>query len=426
MTPSIIFKSHQEMNDYKGSNHDLDYIDHELSINLDSTNAFEGPEKLLELWFSPNADSLPFKWPKNGLRCIPLNEIESLLNIVNCEILSKISSDNMDAYLLSESSLFIYPNKFILKTCGTTLTLLCLTKLKELIINYCNDSGETFDNIYRVFYSRRSYLFPERQKSIHKSWELELKYLHEYFDESSSESHILGRCIEKNTTDTFNDDDDDDDGGDNWYLYINGHNKFEEMINDSNSESNSCITAVNNIEDFSIELIMTDLDIEKAKQFELKKYDKEIQIKDPETQDIGHLLGDLMMKRCKLDKIISKPNKIKHDAFAFTPCGYSSNTILDYEMDNFYTIHITPEKGWSYASFETNFQPESKQDVENIVKNVIDILKPGKFSLVMFNEKKGIHSGMNMPSLLGYREERRCIRDVLHGYELVYLMYSSV
>ena len=41
------------------------------------------------------------------------------------------------------------------------------------------------------------------------------------------------------------------------------------------------------------------------------------------------------------------------DAFQFEPCGYSANAII--EGDYYWNIHITPEKDFSYASFETNY-----------------------------------------------------------------------
>ena len=39
------------------------------------------------------------------------------------------------------------------------------------------------------------------------------------------------------------------------------------------------------------------------------------------------------------------------DDWAFAPCGYSMNGLRD---GFYYTIHITPEDVYSYASFETN------------------------------------------------------------------------
>ena len=42
---------------------------------------------------------------------------------------------------------------------------------------------------------------------------------------------------------------------------------------------------------------------------------------------------------------------VKVDDWAFEPCGYSMNGLREHY---YYTIHVTPESGFSYASFETN------------------------------------------------------------------------
>ena len=58
-----------------------------------------------------------------GLREVTRNEWSNLLVSAACEILDVRSNEYFDAYLLSESSLFVYPVKIILKTCGTTTLL---------------------------------------------------------------------------------------------------------------------------------------------------------------------------------------------------------------------------------------------------------------------------------------------------------------
>lgn len=67
-------------------------------------------------------------------------EWEAILDIVNCRILSVISNDYYDAYLLSESSLFVTRNGFLLKTCGSTTLLNCLELLLKTIVKYGFDA----------------------------------------------------------------------------------------------------------------------------------------------------------------------------------------------------------------------------------------------------------------------------------------------
>lgn len=52
---------------------------------------FEGPEKLLEIWFTPSA---------GNLRHVHRDLWEEMLDIVKCKVLSVVHGSEMDAYLL--------------------------------------------------------------------------------------------------------------------------------------------------------------------------------------------------------------------------------------------------------------------------------------------------------------------------------------
>ncbi|CAJ0769780.1 4169_t:CDS:2, partial [Entrophospora sp. SA101] len=140
------------------------------------------PEKLLELWFYPISPNIEKNHnnengtSKLGLRTVPKEVWDEVLEIVKCHIISVIENEYIDAYLLSESSLFIYPHKLILKTCGTTMLLSALPKLLETALKYCN-----FHKVWRVFYSRKSFMFPELQSHPHNSWNDEVKFLDKFF-----------------------------------------------------------------------------------------------------------------------------------------------------------------------------------------------------------------------------------------------------
>ncbi|KAE8672850.1 Detected protein of confused Function [Hibiscus syriacus] len=60
---------------------------------------------------------------KMGLRLIDFESLEQVLHATQCTIISAIDNHFFDAYGLSESSLFVYPNKIIIKTCGITQLL---------------------------------------------------------------------------------------------------------------------------------------------------------------------------------------------------------------------------------------------------------------------------------------------------------------
>jgi S-adenosylmethionine decarboxylase len=78
---------------------------------------FEGPEKLLEIWFAPSPDELPSSHEQPGLRLRPTKgkgreaewqglrrvgrEVwEEMLDIVKCKVLSYVEGADLDAYLL--------------------------------------------------------------------------------------------------------------------------------------------------------------------------------------------------------------------------------------------------------------------------------------------------------------------------------------
>jgi hypothetical protein len=65
----------------------------------------------------------------------------------------------LDAYVLSESSLFVYPTKWVLKTCGTTKLLRAVPRLLEM-------AAELSMAPRRIKYSRASFLFPEQQVRV--------------------------------------------------------------------------------------------------------------------------------------------------------------------------------------------------------------------------------------------------------------------
>lgn len=73
-----------------------------------------------------------------------------------CCVVSSRSWPAFDAYVLSESSLFVYSTKIVLKTCGTTRLLETLPELLSLAASLNMQPR-------RCKFSRASYLFPELQ-----------------------------------------------------------------------------------------------------------------------------------------------------------------------------------------------------------------------------------------------------------------------
>lgn len=87
-------------------------MDSAITVSADSSPGnFEGPEKLLELWFAPDEQQVTGSHIENrggrkgkakwtGLRSIERSVWDSMLDEVQCKVLSVIEGEDVDAYLL--------------------------------------------------------------------------------------------------------------------------------------------------------------------------------------------------------------------------------------------------------------------------------------------------------------------------------------
>ena len=252
-------------------------INRDVTADLDSTFAFEGPEKLLEVWFSASPATLPAQSASQGLKAVPIDTWKEMLDLVNCKVLSVVESDNVDAYLLSESSMFVFPHKLILKTCGTTTLLYGLPRILEIAATFAKfpqaeqsdpEAQEVVAAVpYRVFYSRKNFLFPDRQRGPHRSWRDEVRSLDKLFIRGSA--YMIGKM-----------------NGDHWYLYLTEPNTMltppatppearaetETKHLDLPASTAAALATgslTNSDEDETLEVLMTDLAPEVSKQYYL-------------------------------------------------------------------------------------------------------------------------------------------------------------
>jgi S-adenosylmethionine decarboxylase len=194
-------------------------------------------------------------------------------------------------------------------------------------------------------------MFPERQLGPHKDWRAEIEYLDAIF--KTGAAYTVGKV-----------------NGDHWLLYMTSPCRPPEM-----PPAPPPPTEI----DYTIEILMTHLDPGASQHF-FNSYERD-------AQKLSSALGitDLF-----------PPHLTTLDAYSFNPCGYSSNALLKWPApdgggEGYYTIHVTPEEGWSYASFECNVPlPANSPDSENIpdlktlVRRVVSIFKPSKLSLTLF------------------------------------------
>ncbi|SPO06853.1 related to S-adenosylmethionine decarboxylase (spe-2) [Cephalotrichum gorgonifer] len=456
-------------------------INHDVAADLDSTNAFEGPEKLLEVWFAPSPSALPPGVNPAGLKAVPTKTWVRMLDLVNCEILSVLESEPVDAYLLSESSMFVFPHKLVLKTCGTTTLLLGLQRLLHIA---AADAGFPFHNAksatdihaaatpYRFFYSRKNFLFPDKQRGPHRSWKQEVKYLDDMLEGGSA--YMVGKM-----------------NGDHWYLYLTSPNHVLTPPRTPDGDDSSpttgarvaripagaaglTATASDESSDETLEILMTDLDPEAAKQFYLSHVSApatnegegapasraedgtfDVFANGLETEGVdggqaegakpvtteGHALGTIVSETSGLSSIY--PNSVypdaRIDAYMFTPCGFSANAVVPAprapDSDgkegtatgpaHYFTVHVTPEPHCSFASFETNVPggPTGRSTAE-IIEHVVSIFKPGRFSVTLFEgqgKREGRARGGDESDIEGSAQSKHVTRrlDPVGGYRRV-------
>lgn len=283
---------------------------------------FEGPEKLLEIIFEENqtAATQPAQ-ARLGLRRVPNDVWSSMLADVGCEIVSAISSAQVDAYLLSESSMFVYSNRIMIKTCGSITLLLGL----ERLLNIAATHG--YPNVVTAFYSRKNFLEPTRQLFPHNGFDAEIKFLEDVL--GKGRAHTLGRV-----------------NGDHWNLFI-----LEPKVT----------MPLPTKSDMTLEILMHDLDQDAVRHF--YRGDNFI---NSNTNTIASGIAALVPS-AHIDDLV------------FDPCGYSANALTD---EHYFTIHVTPQAEFSYASFETNVPPGKQYN--QLISQVLNIFKPGRFTITLF------------------------------------------
>jgi len=108
---------------------------------------FEGPEKKVELVVREDHRSL---------RSVPETTWNEVVQAAGAAVLSKIGNDQCDAYLLSESSLFVFDDHVTMITCGCTQLVSAVARMLEFI-----DAAD----VELLMYERKSENFPECQSS---------------------------------------------------------------------------------------------------------------------------------------------------------------------------------------------------------------------------------------------------------------------
>jgi len=359
VTESEVYTSDEEalVNGAPPFDNTINDDDHSGDMDREYTGSFEGPEKTLEVMFRKvpgggdnDGASAAVQSRRDGLRKLNRSELDRICSRARCTILSCISNQYLDAYVLSESSLFVYPYMLVLKTCGTTTLLRCIAVLIEL-------GKKVGLEIDWVGYSRKNFNFPGDQAYPHQSFHQELDYLYSHRNLSKrldGNGYTLGPVT-----------------SDHWFVFV--------------ADQTARRLSMENDTDRVLNIMMFDID---EKVAELFYYDKYQQHEGETKEESVKRISKEQTTRSGIDALC--PGAII-DPCAFEPCGYSMNAIL---FRSYSTIHITPETGSSYASFETN---QRVADYTPLINNVVRTFRPKRFVMTLMADEDALKEMTSNP-----------------------------
>jgi len=224
-------------------------------------------------------------------------------------------------------------------------------------------------------------MFPERQLGPHRGWNEEIKFLDNLFHNGSA--YTVGKV-----------------NGDHWLLYITGpEESYTRLktpattlphIGNERSHFTDTVGQMSS-QDYTIEILMSDLATEARQPFFSLDLGNSA---SSNAQELSSTLGICDLFPAHLTSL---------DAYSFSPCGYSANAIITLDNDagngslhhtgeGYFTIHVTPEEGSSYASFECNVPLPTRPsrlantipDLRTLIRRVVRIFQPGRLSLTLF------------------------------------------
>ncbi|MCL1121334.1 S-adenosylmethionine decarboxylase proenzyme [Shewanella seohaensis] len=277
---------------------------------------FEGAEKKLEIRLTPKMASL---------RQREYGFWSTLVACANAEILSTISNHACDAYLLSESSLFVWDDKILLLTCGNST-------LVDAACHFINALG--VEHIAALCYQRKNEYQAELQSTSFAD------------DIAKLRTMIPGKAFRVGHLDSHH-----------HYLFCSD-NQFcpgDLFCTDSQvmPSTETCL-----------ELMMYHI------RGELADY-----LKLPTQTEQG------IYQRLGFQQLFPD---FQFDMHCFQPAGFSLNAIRG---TDYVTLHITPSMGQgehSYVSFETNLDIATYP--HPVVARLINGFSPTSWDLIGFNQ----------------------------------------
>ena len=317
---------------------------------------FEGAEKKVEMRFTVAHDD------PRGMRDLPVSVWSAALARGGVEIISSTSSAEWDSYVLSESSLFVSRTRIVCKTCGQSAPLFVL----EDILTACSSVGCA---VRAVIFSRSNLLDHSLQQDVHRSFAAERVFLDDLL-QTTGQFYIFG-----------------DVSGTHWNLYT------------ATFPATAAVSPPEEEYPATLEIAMYGLDqaVATAKWWK-------------------HSVADAVSCRnaSGLSAVMPDPTLVWDD-YVFDPCGYSMNA-LDANGD-YFTVHVTPQNGCSFASFETS---ATAGGCDELIARVLEIFKPTAVSVSLLDAEGTAAPGTSLlPALdarLDFQMGSDCTQQLSQGF----------
>eukprot|EP00529_Nitzschia_sp_RCC80_P020073 CAMPEP_0113508690 /NCGR_PEP_ID=MMETSP0014_2-20120614/37160_1 /TAXON_ID=2857 /ORGANISM="Nitzschia sp." /LENGTH=427 /DNA_ID=CAMNT_0000404437 /DNA_START=542 /DNA_END=1826 /DNA_ORIENTATION=- /assembly_acc=CAM_ASM_000159 len=327
------------------NDHDVEYPDDDGSGDLEReyTGVFEGPEKTLEVCFRKKDTEGPLEVSSDLAGERAASDVSP---VTTCHG-SVPEQGAPSCHALATTTLMhtSCPNR----RCLSTRTWSSIA----LLIDLGRKVGLEID---WVGYSRKNFNFPGDQAYPHQSFHQELDYLYSHrtlCDRLDGSGYTLGPLT-----------------ADHWFVFVADH-----TIRSHALEIDT---------DRVLNIMMFDIDEDVGRHFYYDNYKAlDGESKDEEVKRIS--------KEQTKNSGISELVQGVIDPRAFEPCGYSMNAIL---FRSYTTIHITPESGSSYVSFETNQKVSS---YKSLVSNVIATFRPKRFVMTLMADELGLNQVKENP-----------------------------
>lgn len=293
---------------------------------------FEGTEKKFEILVGPDGPDL---------RALGRSLWLQVVSASRATVLSRIAGDELDAYLLSESSLFVNRRWAVMITCGRTTLIDGLLTLLERVDQR---------HLLSLIYERKNENFPAGQPTSF----------------AEDVARLRARL----------------DGGDLVFGDPRGDHISLFHLQRAHQPDQ---------DDATLELLMHDIDDEVAGLFAL--------------DGPGRLA---LRRRLGLDELL--PGFLIDD-HVFAPQGYSLNAVRG---ASYATMHVTPERDGSYASFEMGWGFDNTQGLATVA-HLLAVLRPARADVLVFTRE---FDPTSLPE--GYRHDRQLTGQLPCGYPVQY------